>query len=98
MSIGRIVSVSVTGQQTLDRQWDDGRRAKLELAAVSDAHPALGVLVDAEIFSAIALSSDEWSLEWPGGLDIGSAQLRRWADERASKPICAGLTKAHHSH
>jgi Protein of unknown function (DUF2442) len=89
MSIGKITSVSVTGQNALNLQWDDGRRGQIDLSAIIAAHPALGSLVSADVFAGVAIAPDGWSLEWPGGLDFGSAQLRRWADEQAGETMPA---------
>ena len=89
MSIGKITAVTVTGPQALNLQWDDGRRGQIDLSAIIAAHPALGSLANADIFAGVAISPDGWSLEWPEGLDFGSAQLRRWADEQASETMPA---------
>ena len=33
-------------------------------------------------------SEDRWSVEWPkAGIDLGAAQLRRWADEQAGEAM-----------
>lgn len=89
MSIGKIISVSVTGPSTLNLQWDDGRRGQIDLSAIIAAHPALGSLASADVFAAVAISPDGWSIEWPSEFDFGSAQLRRWADEQAGETMPA---------
>ena len=100
MSIGKITSVSVTGPSTLNLQWDDGRRGQIDLSAIIAAYPALGNLASADVFASVAISPDGWSLEWPGGFDFGSAQLRRWADEQAGETMPGAVfrqwVKAHH--
>ena len=89
MSIGKITAVSVMGPSLLKLQWDDGRRAQIDLSAIIAAHPALGNLQSADVFAGVAISPDGWSIEWPGQLDFGSAQLRRWADEQAGETMPA---------
>ncbi len=89
MSIGKIISVAVTGPQAVELQWDDGRRAKVDLSAMIAIHPALAPLEDRDIFDEVAVSPDGWSLEWPGDIDFGTAQLRRWADEQAGETMAA---------
>lgn len=81
MTIGKITSVAIPSPSQLSIVWDDGRRAQLDLAPLINARPALAPLRDPEAFGRVTLSSDGWSLEWPCGIDFGSAQLRRWADE-----------------
>jgi Protein of unknown function (DUF2442) len=85
MSIGKITALSITGAQSLELEWDDGRRCRIDLSAIIAAHPALGALGDAGMFAAAQIATDGWSLEWPGELDFGSAQLRRWADEQSGE-------------
>jgi Protein of unknown function (DUF2442) len=89
MSIGKITSVSVTGPNALNLQWDDGRSGQIDLSAIIASHPALGSLKSTDIFAGVAISPDGWSLEWSGGIDFGSAQLRRWADEQAGETMPA---------
>lgn len=87
MSIGKITSVSVTGSSALNLQWDNGQRGQIDLSAIIAAHPALGSLAGADVFAGVAISPDGWSLEWPEGLDFGSPQLRRLADEQAGETM-----------
>jgi Protein of unknown function (DUF2442) len=89
MSIGKITSVFVIGPTMLNLRWDDGRHGQIDLSAIIASHSALGSLKSADAFAGVAISSDGWSLEWPGGLDFGSAQLRRWADEQAGETMPA---------
>ncbi len=89
MSIGKITALAISGVQTLDIQWDDGRQSHIDLSDVIATHPALGTLRDPDHFAAVQLSSDGWSLEWPSGIDFGAAQLRRWADEQSGEIMSA---------
>lgn len=94
MSIGRIASLAVSGAASLDLAWDDGRRARVDLAAVIGARPVLAPLADSAVFAAAALSADGWSVEWPCGIDFGAAQLRRWAEEQAGEAMAADAFRA----
>ena len=86
MSIGRIKSIAPHGQSVLVVTWDDGHRAEIDLAPIIAAHPKLEPLADPDGF-AVA-SDDGWSVEWPkAGIDLGAAQLRRWADEQAGEAM-----------
>lgn len=86
MSIGRIKSIAPRGQSVLIVTWDDGRRAEIDLAPIIAAHPRLALLADTD--EVAAASEDGWSVEWPkAGIDLGAAQLRRWADEQAGEAM-----------
>lgn len=93
MSIGRIESVRATGPLRVAVIWDDGRNAEIDLAPIIAAHPKLGPLADPANFPQRA--EDGWSIEWPHcGIDFGSAQLRRWADEQAGEAMPAAAFRA----
>jgi transcriptional regulator with XRE-family HTH domain len=95
MSIGRIESAVTKGDATLVLTWDDGRRAELDMQPIVAAHPVLAPLRDPEVFHGIHVAEDGWSLEWPGyGIDFGSPQLRRWADEQAGEAMPATVFRA----
>lgn len=81
--IGKIVSVAVLNDKRLEIGWDDGVVASVDLADVIAAHKALAPLKKKAEFARVAVSDDGWSLEWPCGIDLGAAQVRRWADEQA---------------
>ena len=83
MSIGKLKSVSVVGEALLSIGWDDGRVAPVDLGSSIAKRPALASLSDPRVLAQVALAPDGWSLEWPGEIDFGAAQLRRWADEQA---------------
>ena len=89
VSIGKIDSIVTRGETGLAVQWDDGRRAAIDLAAVIAGRPALAALADPQVFQGAQLAGDGWSIEWPGGIDFGSAQLRRWADEQTGEAMPA---------
>jgi Protein of unknown function (DUF2442) len=59
-----------------------GHTATVTLARLISAHKPVAVLADPAIFAGAMLSDDGWSVEWPQGIDFGTAQLRRWADEQ----------------
>lgn len=95
MSIGRIESVVTRGQSGLVVAWDDGRRAQIDLAPIIAARAVLASLADPAIFHRVHLPEDGWSVEWPHcGIDFGTAQLRRWADEQAGEAMPAETFRA----
>ena len=94
MSIGKLTGVSVSGQQALTLTWDDGRSAAVDLVAILAGHPALAAIAGAEAFAQVELSDDGWSVEWPGGIDFGAQQLRRWADERVGEAMPAAAFRS----
>jgi hypothetical protein len=95
MSIGRIESAVTRGQAVLVVIWDDGRRAKIDLAPIIARHKMLAPLSDPEVFHRVTLPDDGWSVEWPHcGVDLGAAQLRRWADEQAGEAMPAEAFRA----
>ncbi len=85
MSIGKLTGVTVVGPQSLSLVWDDGGSAKIDLAALIAARANLSLLSDPQEFALVKASADGWSVEWPCGIDFGTAQLRRWADEQSGK-------------
>jgi len=95
MSIGRIESAITRGNSGLVVTWDDGRRAEIDLAPIIAARKVLAPLGDPEVFHRIHIAEDGWSVEWPKcGIDLGAAQLRRWADEQAGEAMPAGRFRA----
>ncbi len=95
MSIGRIESALTRGEAVLAVTWDDGRRAEIDLRPVIAARKVLAPLADPEAFRRICVAEDGWSVEWPDlGIDLGAAQLRRWADEQAGEAMPAAAFRA----
>jgi len=92
--LGKIVALAVLGPSQLEVGWDDGRTAAIEFAALVQTHAALAPLGDPADFDRVQLSDDGWSLEWPSGIDFGTAQLRRWADEQAGEIMSPGDFRA----
>jgi hypothetical protein len=93
MNIGRIKAIEPRGRSVLAVTWDDGRCAEVDLGPIIAAHPALAPLAEPDAF-AVA-SEDGWSVEWPAcGIDLGAAQLRRWADEQAGEAMPAAAFRA----
>lgn len=85
MSLGKLVSVEAIGPRRLELAWDDGRLLPLDLSEVIGARKQLAALSKQSEFARVRVSGDGWSLEWPCGIDFGSAQLRRWAEEQAGE-------------
>jgi Protein of unknown function (DUF2442) len=94
MSIGKLTGVSVTGEQMLALTWDDGDTATVDLAGVIANRKALAALANPGTFGAVALSDDGWSVEWPQGIDFGTIQLRRWANEQSGEAMAAAAFRA----
>lgn len=93
MSIGKMRSASLQAPATVVVAWDDGHRARINLAPIIAGRPALARLIEPEAF--VSVSEDGWSLEWPHcGIDFGSSQLRRWADEQAGEAMPAEAFRA----
>jgi hypothetical protein len=95
MSIGRIESVITRDEAVLVAIWDDGRRCEIDLGPIIAARKVLAPLADPETFHRVHLADDGWSVEWPDvGIDLGAAQLRRWADEQAGEAMPAEALRA----
>lgn len=95
MSIGRIESAITRGEAILAAAWDDGRRAEIDLGPIIAARKVLAPLADPEAFHLSQVAEDGWSVEWPAvGIDLGAAQLRRWADEQAGEAMPAEAFRA----
>lgn len=93
VSIGRIERIELRSPSGLAVTWDDGRNAEIDLAPILAAHPKLRPIADPNSFPV--LSADGWSVEWPDcGIDLGSPQLRRWADEQAGEAMPAAAFRA----
>lgn len=93
MSIGKIKAIEPQGRSVLVITWDDDCRAEVDLAPIIAARPTLAPLA---VPDAVAVASEDgWSVEWPAcGIDLGSAQLRRWADEQAGEAMPAEAFRA----
>jgi hypothetical protein len=90
MSVGRIARAVTRGGTTVSVEWDDGRRAEIDLGPIIAARSVLAPLRDQEAFRGLSVASDGWSIEWPNcGIDFGAPQLRRWADEQAGEAMPA---------
>ncbi len=89
IAIGKMTSLAVAGPGKLELEWDDGHAAAVDLGEIIAGHPGLKAIRAARAFAKAALSDDGWSVEWPGGVDFGSPQLRRWADEQAGETMRA---------
>jgi hypothetical protein len=83
--IGKITSIAVIGDKRLEIAWDDGHVAPVDFADLIAANRVLTPLKKKGEFARARVSADGWSLEWPGGVDFGASQLRRWADEQAGE-------------
>jgi hypothetical protein len=95
MSIGRIESALARGEAILVATWDDGRRAEIDLGPIIAARKVLAPLAEPAAFRRIRLAEDGWSVEWPAaGIDLGAAQLRRWADEQSGEAMAAPAFRA----
>jgi hypothetical protein len=95
MSIGKIESVESRGRSALAIEWDDGRRLEVDLAGIIARRPALAPLMKARTFDKVRVAEDGWAIEWPRcGIDFGSPQLRRWADEQAGEIMPAEAFRA----
>jgi hypothetical protein len=90
MSIGRIESAITRGESIVVVTWDDGRRAEIDLGPILAARKVLAPLTDPAVFHRIRVAEGAWSVEWPAvGIDLGAAQLRRWAHEQAGEAMPA---------
>lgn len=87
MAIGKLTSLAVIGHSALELAWDDGHVAKVDLGEVIAGHTALKPIRAVKAFAKAAIARDGWSVEWPGEIDFGSPQLRRWADEQAGEAM-----------
>jgi hypothetical protein len=86
MSIGRIESAVALGAAILVVIWDDGIRREIDFEPIIALNGMLAALRDPQAFRGLRIAEDGWSVEWHGsGIDVGSAQLRRWADEQAGE-------------
>lgn len=88
MTIGKLEAVSPAGDSKLRVTFDDGVLARIDLAPVLARYAAFAPLADPAAFKKVQLSADGWSVEWPDlGIDFGTQQLRRWADEQSGRTM-----------
>lgn len=94
MSIGKLLNVSTPSSAVIALQWDDGRFSQVDLSSLIASRPNLSILADPSEFDQAKLSDDGWSVEWPGGIDFGAQQLRRWANEQSGETMTAADFRA----
>ena len=94
MTIGKLTGLAVARPLALSLTWDDGWTAQVNLAEVIAEHRGLAALSDPAGFAQAALAGDSWSVEWPGGIDFGAQQLRRWADQQAGNAMSPAAFRA----
>jgi hypothetical protein len=87
MAIGKLTSLAAVDTNALELAWDDGHVGRVDLGEVIAGHAGLKPIRAAKAFAKAKLSRDGWSVEWPGGIDFGSPQLRRWADEQSGEAM-----------
>lgn len=84
MAIGKMIRAEARAELELAIEWDDGFLGICNLAPLLSRVAALEPLLNKKTFGAVRLSDDGWSLEWPGGIDFGAPQIRRWCEDKAS--------------
>ncbi|OYX51598.1 MAG: hypothetical protein B7Y90_01020 [Alphaproteobacteria bacterium 32-64-14] len=94
MSVGKLKAVVAKPGNCLQLTWDDGYIAPVDLAAIIAGHKGLKPIKTASAFAQAKLSRDKWSVEWPGGIDFGATQLRRWASEQAGDTMASADFRA----
>lgn len=71
----RIESVAVDGPQRLLITWRHGRQTSLDLADLIAGNKVFEPLKRKAEFSRVVVSVDGWTLEWPSGAHLSSADL-----------------------
>ena len=90
MILGKLETVTPVRRGKLAVEFDDGRRATLDLMPLIRKRSNLSPLSNSEVFQRVKVSEDGWSVEWPDvGIDFGVNQLRRWADEQSGRTMSA---------
>jgi hypothetical protein len=93
-AIGKIESAALLGGKRLEIGFDDGHVTVVDLEPIIEGRKALAPLLKKREFESVQISADNWSLEWPSGIDFGAPQLRRWADEQAGEIMAPGAFRA----
>lgn len=80
-----IKSVAAYDKQTVEIFWANDKTDRVDLSGLIAELAGLAALDDANIFAAVAVGEDGWSLLWPNGAEIGTDTLWRMAREQAGE-------------
>ena len=92
-AIGKIARVRPLPALRLEVTFDDEDTVLVDLDPIIAAHPALSALREEAVFAQARVSNLGWGVAWPGEIDFGAPQLRRWADEQAGVVMPVALFK-----
>ena len=76
-AIHRVTAVEVIGPYTVDVQFADGTRQRIDLQPVL-AGEIYGPLRDPSLFEKVQVDPEAQTLVWPNGADFDPATLHDW--------------------
>lgn len=80
-----IAAVAATDGKVLDIDWLDGKSDRVDVSGLVAELAGLAALDRADVFAAVAVGEDGWSLRWPNGEEIGADTLWRLAREQSGE-------------
>ena len=75
----RVVSFAIAGPHELEVVFEDGVVRRIKFLPVLEGE-LFGPLKDLNIFNAVSLSDDAYTLVWPNGADFDPATLHDWPE------------------
>ena len=76
-SIHRVTGVQIDGEYTLEVEFADGTRQKIDFQPVM-AGEIYGPLLDRSLFEKVKVAPEVHTLVWPNGADFDPATLHDW--------------------
>ena len=76
-AIHRVTRVRIVGDYTLEVEFADGMRRKIDFRPVM-AGQIYGALLDRSLFDKVEVDPDGHTLVWPTGADFDPATLHDW--------------------
>lgn len=76
-SIHRVTGVQIDGEYTLEVEFSDGTRQKIDFQPIM-AGEIYGPLLDRSLFDKVKVDPEVHTLVWPNGADFDPAILHDW--------------------
>lgn len=90
----RVTSFSIVGPHELDIGFEDGVRRRINFLPVLEGE-LFGPLRDLDVFNAVRLDAEAYTLVWPNGADFDPATLHDWPEVESAFTELARSWRSH---